>query len=192
VTNSSALGEEGLRALRARAQLLHQVKPGVSPDEIVWRVCGVQAQELPSATLALRAHAVALTSNDVDEARVVVGGFQAPRDDLVRDDADHRPAAPGVGILREPEGLGSALHHNRAWPPGGQDVVDDKRRLRVLSHVAELLGGGEVPPRDVDGAQLGIVPPPDRYHVRLAGRVDGRQPAQTPLAQQVVEFSGGE
>lgn len=68
--NSPVLGEEGLRMLRARAQLLHRVKPGVSPGEIVRRVGGVQAQELPSATLALRARAVGLTSNDVDEARV--------------------------------------------------------------------------------------------------------------------------
>lgn len=71
MTNSPALvGEEGLRALRVRAQLLHRVKPGVSPGEIVRRVCGVQAQELSSATHALRARAVGLTSNDVHEARV--------------------------------------------------------------------------------------------------------------------------
>ncbi|HEV2125016.1 MAG TPA: crosslink repair DNA glycosylase YcaQ family protein, partial [Chloroflexota bacterium] len=70
MTNSPELGEEDLRVLRARAQLLDRTKPGVSPGDIVRRVCGVQAQEISSATLALRARAVGLTSNDVHEARV--------------------------------------------------------------------------------------------------------------------------
>ncbi len=69
MTNSPTLGEEGLRALRAHAQLLDRRKPDLSSDEIVRRVCGVQAQEIPSAALALSARAVGLTSNDVDEAR---------------------------------------------------------------------------------------------------------------------------
>ncbi len=70
MTNSPELGEEDLRVLRARAQLLDRTKPGVSPGDIVRRVCGVQAQEISSAALALRARAVGLTSDDVHEARV--------------------------------------------------------------------------------------------------------------------------
>ena len=70
MTDSPVLGEEGLRTLRARAQLLDRTKLGLSPGEIVRRVCGVQAQEISSATLALRARAAGLTSDDVHEARV--------------------------------------------------------------------------------------------------------------------------
>lgn len=70
MTNSPALGEEGLRALRARVQLLDRMKPDLPPEEIVRRVCGVQAQELPSAALALRARAVGLTESKVEEARI--------------------------------------------------------------------------------------------------------------------------
>lgn len=64
------LGEEGLQALRMRAQLLDRPEPAASPGEIVRRVCGVQAQELSAAELALRARSGGLTAIEVREARV--------------------------------------------------------------------------------------------------------------------------
>ena len=66
-----AIGEEELRALRTRVQLLARPPRTVlSPAEIARRVCGVQAQDLPSAELALRARSDDLTASLVREARV--------------------------------------------------------------------------------------------------------------------------
>ena len=65
------ISEKGLRALRARAQLLDRAPRTVlSPAEIARRVCGVQAQDLPSAELALRARSDDLTAAQVREARI--------------------------------------------------------------------------------------------------------------------------
>lgn len=66
-------------------------------------------------------------------------------------DADDRPeglaaSADGLG-----EGLAVAADHDRAWPPRGQDVVDDQGDLGVVPGISELSGLGEVPPADVDG-----------------------------------------
>ena len=71
MTEGPRLGEDGLRALRTRAQLLDRPQAGVPPGEIVRRMCGVQAQEVPSAALALRARACGITAADVEEARMV-------------------------------------------------------------------------------------------------------------------------
>src|SRR5919112_3476881 len=118
----------------------------------------------------------------------------APGDDSFGEDADDRPAYCGAVIRGGLDGGGRTLDHHRGRPPreGRGQVVDHERRPRILPYVAELLGSGEVQPRDVDGAELGIVAPPDRYHVRRAGRVRRRKPPEPPLAQQVTEFCLGE
>ena len=64
-----ALSEKELRTLRARAQLLDTPRPEASPSEIVRRVCGVQAQDLRAADLALRVRAASLTAAEVQAAR---------------------------------------------------------------------------------------------------------------------------
>jgi len=69
VTDKWSLGEKELRMLRARAQLLDAPRPEASPSEIVRRVCGVQAQDLRAADLALRARAAGLTVAEVQAAR---------------------------------------------------------------------------------------------------------------------------
>ncbi len=55
--------------MRARAQLLDAPRLEASPSEIVRRVCGVQAQDLRAADLALRARAAGLTAEEVQSAR---------------------------------------------------------------------------------------------------------------------------
>ena len=69
MTDKWSLGEKELRMLRARAQLLDVPRPEASPFEIVQRVCGVQAQDLRAADLALRARAASLTATEVQAAR---------------------------------------------------------------------------------------------------------------------------
>ena len=69
MTDKWSLGEKELRMLRARAQLLDVPRPEASPFEIVQRVCGVQAQDLRAADLALRARAASLTAAEVQTAR---------------------------------------------------------------------------------------------------------------------------
>ena len=69
MTDKWPLGEKELRTLRARAQLLDAPRPKTSPSEIVRRVCGVQAQDLRAADLALRARAAGLTVAEVQDAR---------------------------------------------------------------------------------------------------------------------------
>ncbi len=69
MTDKWSLGEKELRMLRARAQLLDAPRPEASPSEIVRRVCGVQAQDLRAADLALRARAAGLTVAEVQAAR---------------------------------------------------------------------------------------------------------------------------
>ena len=59
------LGEKELRTLRACAQLLDAPRLEASPLEIVRRVCGVQAQDLRAADLALRVRAASLTAAEV-------------------------------------------------------------------------------------------------------------------------------
>jgi hypothetical protein len=70
VTGGQMLGEKGLRVLRTRAQLLDRPEPALSPDEIMRRVCDVQAQEISAAELVLRAGSGGLTAVDAREARV--------------------------------------------------------------------------------------------------------------------------
>lgn len=53
-----------------RAQLLHRPGPRLSPGELVRRLCGVQAQVLSAAGLALRARTTGLVAADVDRARL--------------------------------------------------------------------------------------------------------------------------
>ena len=69
------LGEDDLRALRMRAQLLDRPEPVASPSEVVRRVCGVQAQDLPAAELALRARSDGLTAVEARAARVTERSF---------------------------------------------------------------------------------------------------------------------
>ncbi len=69
MTHKWPLGEKELRTLRARAQLLDAPRLEASPFEIVQRVCGVQAQDLRAADLALRARAASLTAAEVQTAR---------------------------------------------------------------------------------------------------------------------------
>lgn len=69
VTDKWPLGEKELRTLRARAQLLDALRLEASPSEIVRRVCGVQAQDLRAADLALRARAAGLTAGGAGRTR---------------------------------------------------------------------------------------------------------------------------
>ena len=64
------LSEDEARALRVGAQLLHRPEGGMPPGEIVRRLCGVQAQVLSAAALALRARTTGLTAAQVDDARL--------------------------------------------------------------------------------------------------------------------------
>jgi winged helix DNA-binding protein len=69
--------ESGLRARRSAAQLLDAARPRSAP-EVVGRLLAVQAQELRSARLAVRARSSGLTAADVDrelteERSLVVG-----------------------------------------------------------------------------------------------------------------------
>lgn len=70
MTDVPVLGEEDVRVLRTRAQLLDRDEPALPPDEVVRRVCGVQAQEVSYAELALRARSEGLTAAAAREARV--------------------------------------------------------------------------------------------------------------------------
>ena len=81
-----------------------------------------------------------------------------------------------------------------AHPPGigADDVVDHDRGAAAGPGVAELLRLRVVVPADLDRVELGVVGEPDRDHVRGAVRADGRDPAQPPLAGQVVELGVGE
>ena len=69
-----ALSENQVRLLRLRSQrLLPQSSNGVSSvTQVVRELCGIQAQELPSAALAIRARrdSFSLSAADVEQARV--------------------------------------------------------------------------------------------------------------------------
>ena len=69
MTDSIALTGDRLRALRAGAQLLHRPQPRLLVDELVQRLCGVQAQDFSAAELAVRARTTNLTASSVDRAR---------------------------------------------------------------------------------------------------------------------------
>ena len=65
MTDKWPLGEKELRTLRTCAQLLDAPRLEASPLEIVRRVCGVQAQDLRAADLALRVRVASLTAAEV-------------------------------------------------------------------------------------------------------------------------------
>jgi DNA glycosylase AlkZ-like len=67
-----SLSNSQVRLLRLRSQrLLPQSSNGVSSvTQIVKELCGIQAQELPSAALAVRVRSAALLAADVEQARV--------------------------------------------------------------------------------------------------------------------------
>ena len=66
------LTEDQVRMLRARAQRLTPQQGGKKPSvsQILQEVCGVQAQELPAAALAIRNRSSGLAASDVDSARL--------------------------------------------------------------------------------------------------------------------------
>ena len=72
-----------LRARRAAAQLLDAARPRSAP-EVLGRLLAVQAQELRSARLAIRARSAGLTASDVDREltteRSLVAGWLAGLD----------------------------------------------------------------------------------------------------------------
>lgn len=69
MTDPIVLTGERLRALRAGAQLLHRPRPGLLVGELVQWLCGVQAQDVSAAELAVRARTTGLTASSVDRAR---------------------------------------------------------------------------------------------------------------------------
>ncbi len=98
-------------------------------------------------------------------------------------DADDRPERPAISACGFGEGLGVAGDHDRPWPPGGQDIVDDQGDLGISLCVSELSGVGEVPSADVDGVEGLVVGPAERDHVGPAVRVDGGEPPEATLGQ---------
>src|SRR5437667_4042719 len=67
-----SLSNDQVRFLRLHAQRLTLQSPdGVTGVvEVVKQVCGIQAQDAPAATLAVRARSVGLVVADVEQARV--------------------------------------------------------------------------------------------------------------------------
>jgi len=66
-----ALSQDLARALRLRAQrLLLPPDPAAGAAQVVQELCGVQAQELPAAILAVRPRSRGLLAADVEHARV--------------------------------------------------------------------------------------------------------------------------
>jgi hypothetical protein len=67
----NGLSQEQIRLLRLRAQNLHPeaARSITTTAQVVSKLCGIQAQELPSATLAVRARSQVLTVEDVRRAR---------------------------------------------------------------------------------------------------------------------------
>lgn len=65
------LSLEQVRRLRLRAQRLHPDHAASGVARLVQDVCGIQAQELPAAALAVRARSARLTLDDVQHAREV-------------------------------------------------------------------------------------------------------------------------
>ncbi len=94
--------------------------------------------------------------------------------------------------LRFVEGFGASADLDASWPPRRQHLVDDDRGAPGAGDVAELLGGGEAVPGDLDGLAVGPQRPPDRGDVRRPVRTDGRDPGQPPLALQVGQLGVGE
>ncbi|MEO0560799.1 MAG: winged helix DNA-binding domain-containing protein [Chloroflexota bacterium] len=68
---STNLTMDTLRRLRLDAQLLLETSRTNDPAEVVRQLCALQAQELPSAHLAIRARSQSLTQQDVQHAREV-------------------------------------------------------------------------------------------------------------------------
>src|SRR5690349_18128777 len=66
------LSEDQVLGLRLRAQRLAGLPAGdrAGVAAVVREICGVQAQELPAAGLAVRARSVGLVAADVETARV--------------------------------------------------------------------------------------------------------------------------
>ncbi|MFL5660818.1 MAG: winged helix DNA-binding domain-containing protein [Ktedonobacteraceae bacterium] len=69
-----SLSDEHVRLLRLRAQRLAPPSPSssvvASVMQVVKKVCGIQAQEAPAATLAVRVRSTGLVAADVERARV--------------------------------------------------------------------------------------------------------------------------
>ena len=96
MSDRRALSDERLRALRVAAQQLHRPEPALSPSALVERLCGVQAQAIDAAALAVRARTAGATQADVAHARVrerTLVRTWAMRGTL------HLVAAPDVGWL---------------------------------------------------------------------------------------------
>jgi hypothetical protein len=70
---SLRLTEHQVRLLRLRAQRLipSLAAPGLSAEQVLTEVCGVQGQELPAAQLSLRARAEGITLAEIETARQV-------------------------------------------------------------------------------------------------------------------------
>ena len=70
---STSLSENQVRRLRLRAQRLipFLAAPGISVEQVLTEVCGVQAQELAAARLSLRVRTVGLAQAEIESARQV-------------------------------------------------------------------------------------------------------------------------
>src|SRR6266542_1330435 len=75
------------------------------------------------------------------------GVVQPPGDDPGGVDAN-----VGLGFV---EGFGASADLDASWPPRRQHLVDDDRGAPGAGDVAELLGGGEAVPGDLDGLAVG-------------------------------------
>ncbi len=63
------LSEDQARLLRLRAQCLDKRTARSSPSDVARALCGIQAQDLPAATQAIRPRSAGLTAADADRAR---------------------------------------------------------------------------------------------------------------------------
>jgi hypothetical protein len=151
------LNSHQTRRLRLRAQRLWPIDGPTTPAQVLYEVCGVQAQDLPAGLLSIRARSRGLTALEVEQARqgegMGEGEGEATDDEMGEGEGEsvtrpYRPYGPRASIawvwcMRGTLHLVAA--QDAAWLVpmlGPASIAGDRRRLRQLGWDEEKAAAG--------------------------------------------------